>query len=153
MSEEQRSQTTAERIARVLWFFLCISGANAALGQFFRILQLPNDALYLQLGCFMGAAAMAAMGLLQLVEALISTESPTIVRVTKGWLFVLNLCGAAVIVAMYLFEVAGKTGLAYGQFLLYALVSVAAALLVTGTLKLGEAFALREPGEEDDGMV
>jgi hypothetical protein len=66
-------------------------------------------------------------------------------------LFVVGLCGAAVAVGTYYFELMGKTGPAYNQLLQYGLLGGALALAVTGALKLLEGNVLDEPGEEADG--
>lgn len=137
------------RLARVLWFFLCVLGANAAIGVFNHLVDYPNAAFYMQVGFFGGAAALIAMGGLELVEAFVADEMPTVQRLSKASVFVLSLCGGAVALGTYFFALVGDND---GVFLLaYGLLSASAALLVTGMLKLGEAHIMSASSEEEAG--
>lgn len=134
------------RLARVLWFFLGTLGATAAIGVFNNLLNYPDAEFFMDVGFFGGAAALAAMGLLELVEAFVENEMPIVQRLSKASMFVLSLCGGAVALGTYYFAILGNND---GVFLLaYGLLSASAALLLTGGLKLGEAYIMSAPGEE-----
>jgi len=66
MDSEVRVKPVFEQLNRVLWFFLCIFGALAAIGVVFNMLEYPDNQQYVALGFGGTATTMVLMGLMQL---------------------------------------------------------------------------------------
>lgn len=143
MNSEDRTSSILNRLMGLGWFFVCLFGANAALGVCLVLLG-SDAATQLWIGFQGGMAALIGIGGLQLAQAFLDKGLSTLERITKAAVFASCLCGAAVALGIYLFVFMDRPGMA--TFLEYSLLAAAAALFVTGFLKLGETYTMTTSG-------
>lgn len=148
MNSMEKKRFALARIAGVLWFFLCLFGAIAAVGVYFVLVSSSHAGLLLQLGFTGGAGALVMMGVVQGAQAFVM-NAPLLQRLTKAAGVLLGGGGAVLALGIFF------TILSYPNaqsFLQIGLLGTAAGLVVTGGLKLGEVNAMDTPSEDRGGV-
>jgi hypothetical protein len=147
MDPEEQQRRIVERVIGIMWFFLYLFGASAALGVLFLRAQYPNWELFMQLGFVGGAAAMVTTGVLKLAQAFIGDEQPVLQRLSHVTGFFVGILGALLTLGV-LFEILQYPNADF--FLRTGLLGGAAAFVAAGALKLGELNAQDIPDEPDE---
>lgn len=149
-SSPNKQNLTLKRITGVLWFFLCLFGVLAALGGLFKMSNSPNWELFLQLGIIGEAAGLIFMGALQLGQAIMLEDEPTLRRFKRAVGFFLGITGGVSILGLFFAILKYPNA---QMFLEIGLTGAVVTLAVIGLLTLGEVFTMGTPDGEADGEM
>jgi len=142
MVSSEKKQASLKSIKGVVYFFLTFFLAFLAIAAYFEICQYPDNEVYANLGFKGVIGSLLAVGLLKLAEALTGDGTSLLMRLSQGSIFLLCLCAALGTVRFYSVEILGISG---GLSLLgYGLLASSMTLILTGTIKLGEPYAMVE---------
>ncbi|NBC84656.1 MAG: hypothetical protein GVY25_00490 [Bacteroidetes bacterium] len=139
MVSSEKKQVSLKRIKGVVYFFSSFFLALLAIAAYFEIYQYPDNEAYLNLGFKGVIGSLLAVGFLKLAQAITGDGASILMRLFQGSIFLLCLCAALGTVGFYSVEILGLSG---GLSLLgYGLLASSMILILTGTIKLGEAYA------------